>query len=158
MKKFLPVLALLGILVACNSKKKDETKAEDTSATIAPTTTTTPTTPSTTTTTTTPNKPPSEASALVPSSNANASANTGDAPQYTDPAIQKFVKDYIAFVNAYKKGIVDPSKAKAFADERVKWTAKFGINAQKLSTNPEELRKFRALGEAMNREMAEMPK
>ena len=113
MKKFLAVLALVGVMTSCKDKKKDEKKPEET-------TTTTTTDPTTTTTTTT----------------------DANVPTFSDPEVQKFVTEYSAFITEYKAGMADPAKAQALAKTAQEWSGKMSNIGMKLASNPDDLKKW----------------
>ncbi|MEI2738575.1 MAG: hypothetical protein V9F01_07310 [Chitinophagaceae bacterium] len=113
MKKFLAVLALVGVMTSCKDKKKDEKKPEET-------TTTTTTDPTTTTTTTT----------------------DANVPTFSDPEVQKFVTEYSAFITEYKAGMTDPAKAQALAKTAQEWSGKMSNIGMKLASNPDDLKKW----------------
>jgi hypothetical protein len=120
MKKLFAVLALVGVMTSCKDKKKDEKQPDAT-------TTTTTTDPNTTTTTTT-----------------TTTTATSGVPTFADADVQKYVNDYTDFVNAivaaYKSK--DLAKAGELAGKASEWSSKSMTIAQKLSTNPEDAKKF----------------
>lgn len=122
MKKIFAVLALVGVMTSCKSKKKDEAKPETTTTTDA---TTTPTDATTTPTTT---EPSNTAVAGVPS--------------FKDADVQKFANDYTAFINEYKAGMADPAKAAQLATQLQEWSKKSTEIGMKLAKDPEEAKKW----------------
>jgi hypothetical protein len=127
-KKLFAILAIAGVMVACNNKKKDEKKPEGDST--ATTTTTTTTGPETTTTTT--------------------SAGT---PTFSDPTVQKFVDDYTAFIVQYKEGMKDLAKLAELSKSMQEWSTKGTDVGMKLATNPEDLQKWTAWWQAISKEL-----
>lgn len=127
MKKLFAILAIAGVMVACNNKKKDEKKPEGDST--ATTTTTTTTDPTTTTTT---------------------SAGT---PTFSDPTVQKFVDDYTAFIVQYKAGMNDPAKMAELGKSMQEWSTRGAEVGMKLAANPEDLQKWSAWWEAISKEL-----
>ena len=128
MKKIFAILAIAGVMVACNNKKKDEKKPEGDST--ATTTTTTTTDPTTTTTTT--------------------SAGT---PTFSDPTVQKFVDDYTAFILQYKAGMNDPAKMAELSKSMSDWSTKATEVGLKLAANPENLQKWSSWWEAISKDL-----
>ncbi len=120
MKKFLAVLALVGVMTSCKDKKKEDKKPED-----ATTTTTTATDPGTTTTTTT----------------TTTTAATG-VPTFSDPEVQKFANEYGAFMASYKEGMKDPAKAMELAKSLQEWSKKSTEFGMKLASKPDEAKKW----------------
>src|SRR4051812_16994413 len=117
MKKLFAVLALAGLMVACNSKKKTEKTAG--TETTTPTTTTgdQTTTPTTTTTTT---------------------ASTDGVPTFSDPETQKFANDYAAFIDQYITGVKDPSKMAELSKNWMDFSKRAQDVGMKLATHPED--------------------
>lgn len=115
MKKLFAILAIAGVMVACNNKKKDEKKPEGDST--ATTTTTTPTTTEPTTTTTT-----------TPSG----------VPTFSDPEVQKFANDYAAFIAEYKAGMKDPAKLMELSKNMQDWSTRATSVGLKLASKPDE--------------------
>ena len=118
MKKLFAVLALAGVMVSCNNKKKDEKAPEkDTTTTTNTTNTTTETTTETTT------------------------APAG-VPTFSDPEVQKFANDYAAFITQYKSGMTDPAKAAELAKSAQEWSKRSTEIAMKLAAKPDEAKAF----------------
>ena len=117
MKKLFAVLALVGAITSCKSKKKDDIKPAETTTT----TTTDPTTTTTTTTTTT-----------------DATAATAGVPTFSDPEVQKFANDYGAFMAQYKAGMKDPAKLMELTKNMQDWSTRAQSIGMKLATKPEE--------------------
>lgn len=122
MKKIFAVLALVGVMTSCKSKKKDEAKPETTTTTDA---TTTPATDATTT----------------PATETSTTAVAG-VPTFKDADVQKFANDYTAFINEYKAGMTDPAKATELASRLQEWSKKSTEIGMKLATDQEELKKW----------------
>jgi hypothetical protein len=133
MKKLFAVLALAGVLAACNNKKKDEKKPTGDSVTT--TTTTTPTENTTTTTTTT--------------------TTEAGAPSFSDPDVQKYASDYAAFVDSYVAAYKgkDYSKIAELGKNMQDWTQKSAAISQKLIAHPDEAQKFSAYLIKLSQEM-----
>lgn len=116
MKKFLCVIALSGVLFACNNEKKEEKKTEETTtqpadvkpADTAPTTTTT----------------------------------TSDAPTFSDPEVQKFANDYAAFIKEYKAAEGNPAKLAELGKNMQDWSVRSQAIGQKIAANPAEAQKW----------------
>ena len=115
MKKLFAVLAIAGVMVACNNKKKDEKAPEKdtTSTTTTTTTTTTETTPA-----------------------------PAGVPTFSDPEVQKFANDYAAFITQYKSGMTDPAKAAELAKSAQEWSKRSTEIAMKLAAKPDEAKAF----------------
>ena len=129
MKKLFAVLAIAGVMVACNNKKKDEKAPEkDTTSTTTPTTTTT--------TETTP-------------------APAG-VPTFSDPEVQKFANDYAAFMAEYKAGMSDPAKLAELSTKLQDWSKRSTEIGMKLATKPEEAKAWADWVMALSKDM--MPK
>ena len=129
MKKLFAVLAIAGVMVACNNKKKDEKAPEGD-------TTTTSTTTTTTTTETTP-------------------APAG-VPTFSDPEVQKFANDYAAFMTEYKAGMSDPAKLAELSTKLQDWSKRSTEIGMKLATKPEEAKAWAEWVMALSKDM--MPK
>lgn len=128
MKKLFAILAIAGVMVACNNKKKDEKKPE------GDTTVTTTTTPTNTTEPT------------------NTTTTSTDTPTFSDPTVQKFVDDYTAFIMQYKEGMKDPAKMAELSKSLQEWSTKGTEVGMKLATNPEDLQKWTAWWQAISKE------
>ncbi len=131
MKKFLAVLALVGVMTSCKDKKKDEKKPED-----ATTTTTTTTDPGTTTTTTT-----------------TTTAATAGVPTFADAEVQKFANEYGAFIAEYKAGMKDPAKLAELAKGMQEWSTKAQSIGMKLANSPDEAKKWAEWTLAISKEL-----
>ncbi len=119
MKKVFLVLAVAGVMVACNSKKKEGTETKGDTTT---TTTTTDKMDNTTTTTTT-----------------NAAV-----PTFSDPEVQAYVNDYTAFVNSYLDAYKakDMTKVQELGTKMQEWSGRSMTIGQKLAAHPDEAKKF----------------
>ena len=131
MKKLFAVLALAGVMVACNNKKKDEKKPEGDTTTI--TTTTTDENPPVTTTTTT--------------------TATTEVPKFSDPEVQKFANDYAAFISEYKAGMNDPAKLADLSAKMQDWSKRSTDVAMKLASKPEEAKAWADWVMAISKEL-----
>jgi PBP1b-binding outer membrane lipoprotein LpoB len=128
MKKILAVLALAGVMVSCNNKKKDEKKPDaDTTAVTPPVT----------------DNPP-------------ADAPPAGVPKFTDPEVQKFANDYAAFMAEYKAGMSDPSKLQDLSAKMQDWSKRSTDIGMKLAANPEEAKAWADWVMALSKDM--MPK
>lgn len=116
MKKVVAVLALAGLMMACNSKKKED-KGTGADAT---------------TTTTTDGNNTAPAPAPAPNG----------VPTFSDPAVQQFVNDYAAFMEEYKSGMKDPAKLIELSKRAQEWSTKSTEVGMKLATNPQEAKAF----------------
>lgn len=116
MKKFLSVLALSGLLVACNNEKKEEKKIEESN-------------------TTTPVK-------ADPAATDNVSSSNPDVPTFSDPEVQKFANDYATFIKEYRAGIKDPARMKTLTDNMQQWSTRGQSIGMKLANNPAEAQKW----------------
>ena len=117
MKKLFAVLALVGVMTSCKSKKKDEKKPEETTTTTPTDATTTPTDATTTTA-------------------------TAGVPTFSDPEVQKFANDYGAFMAEYKAGMKDPAKLAELSKGMTEWSTKAQSIGMKLATTPDEAKKW----------------
>ncbi len=131
MKKLFAVLAIAGVMVACNNKKKDEKKPEGDTTT---TTTTPPVTEPTTETTPAP----------------------AGVPTFSDPEVQKFANDYAAFMAEYKAGMSDPAKLAELSTKLQDWSKRSTEIGMKLATKPEEAKAWADWVMALSKDM--MPK
>ncbi|HRG81509.1 MAG TPA: hypothetical protein PLO99_03285 [Chitinophagaceae bacterium] len=129
MKKLFAVLAIAGVMVACNNKKKDEKAPEKdtTSTTTTTTTTTTETTPA-----------------------------PAGVPTFSDPEVQKFANDYAAFMAEYKAGMSDPAKLAELSTKLQDWSKRSTEIGMKLATKPEEAKAWADWVMALSKDM--MPK
>jgi hypothetical protein len=120
MKKLFAVLALAGLMVACNSKKK----AEKTSGTEN----TTNTNDQTTTT----------------NDNTTVTSNVTGVPTFADAEVQQYANDITAFVNAYLEALRSKNYTKAaeLAPKWMDWTNRSASISMKLANNPEESKKW----------------
>ena len=118
MKKVLLVLAVAGVMVACNNKKKEDKDVKNDTTTT--TTNNTNTTDNTTTTTTT------------------------GVPTFSDPDVQSYVNDYTAWVNAYMDAYKskDMTKLSDYSMKAQDWSTRGVTVSQKLANNPDEAKKF----------------
>ena len=128
MKKLFFVLALVGVITSCKSKKNDEKKPEEV-------TTTTPTSTAT-----------------------DATTPSADVPTFSDPEVQIFVNDYTAFIKSYKEGMMDPAKAQALSKSAAEWGTKMQSIAMKLSANPDDMQKWTVWAEMITKEMMPVTK
>ena len=121
MKKLFAVLALAGVLVSCDSKKKEDKKVEGDTTTT--TTTTVDPAPTTTTTTTT---------------------TTNETPKFADAEVQKYVDDYAAFVRSYVDAYKgkDMTKVQELSAKMSDWSTRSAAISQKLAASPDEAKKF----------------
>ncbi|MBI5856571.1 MAG: hypothetical protein HZB42_02875 [Sphingobacteriales bacterium] len=133
MKKLFAILAIAGVMVACNNKKKDEKKPEGDST--ATTTTTTTTTDPTTTT-------------------------VAGVPTFADAEVQSYVNDYTAFVNSYIDACKtkDMSKVQDLSLKATDWTSRSMDVVKKLAANQEEATKFSDFMSKMSQQWAEAAK
>jgi hypothetical protein len=131
MKKLFAVVALVGLMASCNSKKKDE-KTDETKMDTAVTTTPPPTTEPTTTTTT-----------------------SSDIPKFADAEVQKYVDDYTAFVTSYVEAYKskDMTKVSSLSTKMTEWASKSQSVGMKLANNPEEATKFTNYMTKLSQEM-----
>ena len=129
MKKLFAVLAIAGVMVACNNKKKDEKAPEKdtTSTTTTTTTTTTETTPA-----------------------------PAGVPTFSDPEVQTFANDYAAFMAEYKAGMSDPAKLAELSTKLQDWSKRSTEIGMKLATKPEEAKAWADWVMALSKDM--MPK
>jgi PBP1b-binding outer membrane lipoprotein LpoB len=123
MKKLFAVLAIAGVMVACNNKKKDE-KAPEKDTTSTTTTTTTETTPA-----------------------------PAGVPTFSDPEVQKFANDYAAFMAEYKAGMSDPAKLAELSTKLQDWSKRSTEIGMKLATKPEEAKAWADWVMALSKDM-----
>jgi hypothetical protein len=116
MKKLFAVLALVGVMTSCKSKKKDEKKPEETTTTTPTDATTTPTDATTTA--------------------------TAGVPTFSDPEVQKFANEYGAFIAEYKAGMKDPAKLAELSKGMTEWSTKAQSIGMKLANSPDEAKKW----------------
>lgn len=137
MKKLFAILALVGVMTSCKDKKKDEKKMNET----AVPSTTESTTPTTTDVT-------------------ELSGVTGEMPSFSDPEIQKFVKDYTEFVTTYAGAYKtkDMSKVAMLTPKVAEWSSRSMSVAQKLAANPEDATKFNAYMKSLGEQLSEAMK
>lgn len=128
MKKLFAVLALVGVMTSCKSKKNAEKKPDETTTTTPTSTTTEATTPS------------------------------AGVPTFSDPEVQTFVNDYTAFMKSYKEGMMDPAKAQALSKSAAEWGTKMQSIAMKLASNPDDMQKWSAWAEMISKEMMPIAK
>jgi hypothetical protein len=120
MKKLFAILALVGVMTSCKSKKKDEKKTEDTTMTDTSgvntnnTSTTTPTTTDNSTTTTT----------------------TGEIPKFADPEVQKFVDEYSALLLDWKNHPNDVALAQKWSTKSMEWNTTMTNMAARIMKDP----------------------
>ncbi len=119
MKKFLAILAIVGVMVSCKDNKKEEPTTTDptTTTTDAPTTTDEPTTTTT---------------------DAGSTTTSEDVPKFSDPDVQKMANDYAAFMSEYKAGMNDPQKLVGLTKRMQDWSSKLSEISTKLASKPEE--------------------
>jgi hypothetical protein len=128
MKKILAVLALAGVMVSCNNKKKEEKKPDaDTTAVTPPVT----------------DNPP-------------ADAPPAGVPKFSDPEVQKFANDYAAFIAEYKAGMSDPAKLQDLSAKMQDWSKRSTDIGMKLAAKPDEAKAWADWVMALSKEM--MPK
>ena len=133
MKRIFIVLALTAGLVSCNNKKSEEkTAGKDT-----------------TTTTNTDTKE---------QENKEATTNVNGVPNFSDPEVQKFANDYYAFLQEYKAALKDPSKAAELTKTMGEWTNKTTEISMKLSSNPEDAKKWADWAVVVSQEFADAAK
>ncbi len=132
MKKFLAVLALVGIMSSCKDKKNEEPKTEPTETP----TTTEPTTTEPTTTT------------------------TDGVPTFSDPDVTAYVKSYEDYIAAYKAAVEkkDMSKMADLGKMGTDLATKGTAAAQKLAGNPEDAKKLADYMTAKANEVMELSK
>jgi hypothetical protein len=135
MKKLFAVVALVGLMASCNSKKKDEKTEEtkmDTAVTTTPPTTMEPTTTPTTTT-------------------------NSDVPKFAVAEVQKYVDDYTAFVKSYVEAYrtKDMTKISSLSTKTTEWATKSQSVAMKLANNQEEATKFTNYMTKLSQEMTD---
>ena len=115
MKKVLLVLAVAGVMVACNNKKKEDkdTKVD-------------------TTTTTTDKMDKMD------------NTTTTGIPTFADAEVQSYVNDYTAWVNAYMDAYKtkDMTKISEYSMKAQDWSSRSMTISQKLANNPDEAKKF----------------
>ncbi len=128
MKKFLSLIALVGIMASCNNKKekKDEVKTD--------------------TTVTTDGKMDDG------KMDNGTTANTG-VPTFSDPEVQKFANDYAAFIAAYKAGMNDPAKMAELSKNMQEWATKSQSIGMKLANSPDEAKKWADWVMELNKEL-----
>jgi hypothetical protein len=124
MKKLFAVLALVGVMTSCKSKKKDEKKPEETTTTTTTTTTTETTAPT-----------------------------TAGVPTFSDPEVQKFANEYGAFMAQYKEGMKDPAKLADLAKGMQEWSTKAQSIGMKLASTPDEAKKWADWALALSKEL-----
>ena len=124
MKKLFAVLALVGVMTSCKSKKKDEKKPEETTTITTTTTTTESTTPT-----------------------------TAGVPTFSDPEVQKFANEYGAFMTEYKAGMKDPAKLAELAKGMQEWSTKAQSIGMKLASSPDEAKKWADWALALSQEL-----
>lgn len=117
MKKVLLVLAVAGVMVACNNKKKE---AKDTKN-------------DTTTTTDKMDKMDNTTTVTVEG-----------VPTFSNAEVQAYANDYAVFVDAYVDAYKtkDATKIQAVSAKMMDWSTRSMEVAKKLGNNPEEARKF----------------
>ncbi len=133
MKKFLSLVALVGIMASCNNSKEEKTE------------TTTGDTATTTNNANTDNTTPTE-----------NTTPSGETPKFSDPEVQKFVDDYASFWNDYKTNWNNPEKMQEYSKKMSDWSTKAASVGQKLANNPEDLQKWNAWWTEMGNKMKEL--
>ena len=135
MKKLLFVFAIAGLLTACKSKKAEEKKADDKTATA-----------------------PAGTTVTEPATTTTATAAASGVPSFSDPEVQKFANDYAAFVAEYKSSMKDPVKFAEHAKSMKDWSARGKEIAMKIAGNPQEAQKWAMWATSLIKElMPEMP-
>ncbi|MEO6612131.1 MAG: hypothetical protein ABIT05_02915 [Chitinophagaceae bacterium] len=119
MKKLFAVVALVGLMASCNSKKSDA-KTEETKMDSAVTTT-----------------PP-------PTMDVPATTSNGETPKFADADVQAYADSYAAYVETYKKAAEtkDMSKMAELGKMGQDLASKSVAMTQKLMSNPEESKKL----------------
>ncbi len=112
MKKLFLIVVLASFITSCKEKKEDKKMEE--------------------TTTTTPPKAEPETTTLT----------VAGVPAFSDPEVQKFANDYATFIANYKLGMQDPAKMADLTKNMQEWTTKSHSIAMKLSTTPDEAKKW----------------
>ena len=125
MKKLFAVLAIVGVMTSCKSKKKEEVKPADNTTTTTTTTTTTD----------------------------NTTATVSGVPTFSDPEVQKFANDYAAFVQQYKAGMSDPTKLAELSKTMTDWSTRASSIGLKLAQHPEEAKAWSDWMVACSKEM-----
>ncbi|HEV7780414.1 MAG TPA: hypothetical protein VGO58_04065 [Chitinophagaceae bacterium] len=132
MKKFLAVLALVGVLASCKDKKKTDTPpATDDTATVK---TTDPVTPPPTT--------------------------DGATPKFADADVQAYADAYAAYAEAYKKAAdsKDMTKFSELSKQGQDLATKATAMSQKIANSPEEAKKLSDFIMAKTAEITEYTK
>src|SRR6188474_754767 len=110
MKKLFAILALAGVMVSCNNKKKEEKKTEGDTTIIKDNTNTNDNT-------------------------GDKTVTTGEIPTFSDPEVQQYVNDYTEFVTAYVNAYTtkDMTKIQEYATKMTDWTSRSMSVSQKLA-------------------------
>ena len=130
MKKLFAVLALAGVMVSCNNKKKEDKKPEgDTTVTKDNTT----------------------------NNMDDKTVTTNlDIPTFADAEVQKYVNDYTEFVTAYVNAYTtkDLTKIQEYSAKAMDWSSRTMSVSQKLANNPEDAKKFSDYMTKLSNQMA----
>lgn len=124
MKKLFTVLALVSVIVSCNSKKKDEKKETTTD----------------TTTTTTNNTTPTDNTTTTPTD--NTSTVNAEIPKFADPEVQKFVNEYSAMLIEWKNKPTDAAIAQKWAAKSQEWNTTMTTLGTRIMNDPTEAKKW----------------
>lgn len=130
MKKVLLILAVAGVMVSCNSKKKggDDKKPGDDKTNT--------------------------------NNGDKGNTSSGDVPTFSDPDVQAYVNAYEEYISAYEKAVEgkDMSKMMDLSKTGQDLATKGSTAAQKLMNNPEEAKKLTDYMTARSQHLIELSK